>query len=122
MPGEGRPNRILGVRIGVIHNGLHAEAAFNSRRNASLIRTIRQIPFVIFAYDVLIILTHTDQALLQRLRPLLNLYLRLGGVLVILGATMYSRRWFPLCNWEQKFPESIQFDSTTEDGRRIQRG
>ncbi|MBU4311051.1 hypothetical protein KKD34_05715 [bacterium] len=106
----------------MIHNGIQAEDAFSAIPGVTLIRSIRALPFAILRYDVLIVPTHTDQAMLYRLKGSFIRYLGLGGVLVLLGATTQGRRWLPRFQWEQKFTQSIHFDTSTEDGQRIFKG
>jgi len=107
------------VRIGVIDNGIHVEHAFSADPDITLLHSVRTLPFSLFRYDVVIVATHTDQALLLRLKKHLTRYLQFGGVLVLLGATTQGRHWLPLCEWEGKFPESISFDTTSPDGELI---
>lgn len=117
--GNGDAHKSRSLRIGVIHNGIHADDAFNARTDVTILRSVRTLPFSIFRCDVIIVLSQTDQALLLRLKKPLTWYLKLGGVLVLLGATTQGRRWLPICQWEQKFTLSVAFDSESVDGRLV---
>ena len=119
-PARSRKQR--SVRVGVIHNGIQVEDAFSARHDISLIRSVRTLPFVLLHYDVLIVPTHADQAMLFRLKRPLIRYLQLGGVLILLGATTQGRRWMPLFQWEQEFTRSVALDKSTEDGKRVFKG
>jgi|GEM_PF-5184600 len=111
------------VRVGVIHNGIHADDAFNDRLpEVTLLRSVRSFPTSLLRYDAIIVLTHTDQGMLQHLKKPLTRYVQLGGVLVLLGATTQGRRWLPFCEWEQEFTQSISFDTESPDGGLIFRG
>ncbi len=105
--------------MGVIQNGIQVDDAFNAIADAKLIRLIRTLPSACLRYDVLIVPSQTDQAMLQRLKGVLKRYVRLGGVLVVLGAMTHGRRWLPFFQWEPTFTQSVSIDTSTEDGQRV---
>lgn len=118
LTGDNKKHR--SIRVGVLHNGIHAEDAFTFRPDAvTFIRDVRAFPLSLLRYDVVFVLTHTDQVLLLHLKPLLNLYLKLGGVLVLLGVMTQGRKWLPLSQWHQEYTRSIMFDSSGPDGKLI---
>ncbi len=107
------------MRIGVVNNGLHAEMAFASEPDVTLLYVGRFRGSRIWFYDVIVVPIHTDQIFLCRYKPLLTKYVEKGGVLVLFGAQKMDRQWAPWYLLEDKFTEDIELYRQSAEGRIV---
>jgi len=82
------------MKIAVIDGGLHHPLVVDAISREVSIIPVRDLPATnIMMFDMILILSLTDENALMQCRTILNVFINLGGVIVVLGYRAFKNNW-----------------------------
>lgn len=103
----------------VLNGGIHEEDVFFGYNKIKLLHLSNLKWANIYLFDIILIPFHLDQIYLREKNNLLNKFLKMGGILIVLGATEESRKWLPRGTWEKEYTSDIIVDENKSDSKII---
>lgn len=108
------------MKIAMIDGGLHHPLVADAiPRRLSIIKTADLLSTNIMVYDVVIILSLTDENVLFRCKKKFADFVDLGGVLIVLGYRVFKTNWLSPLNFHRTSVTTSYADLNNDDSKQI---